>query len=213
MLISYLFPKQQLRGIFPTLLTVFFFLTIIFGFVLFLHFNFGVSLNYLTRDFSGLVDVPVYTAFLSQLGMFFWAGSAAICILSGALLAGNENLKNYKSFFYASAGISLMLGLDDVFLLHESVFPLLLGISEEVVYMGYAGIMLIYGFRYLKLLLATEYVLFALAIVFFGLSIIVDITNFYSDYIEDPFKFIGLVLWMNYYFRVGKQVIKTRIKK
>ena len=145
--------------------------------------------------------------------MFFWAGSAAICILSGALLAGNENLKNYKSFFYASAGISLMLGLDDVFLLHESVFPLLLGISEEVVYMGYAGIMLIYGFRYLKLLLATEYVLFALAIVFFGLSIIVDITNFYSDYIEDPFKFIGLVLWMNYYFRVGKQVIKTRIKK
>lgn len=213
MLKDYLFPKEQIKTIFPTLLFVSLISAIVLGFVLFLHFYFGVHLNYLTRDFSALVDAPVYTAFLSQLGMFFWAGAAAICIISGALLSGNQDMKNYRTFFYASAGISLMLGLDDMFLLHESVFPFLLGIPENVVYLGYMVIMIVYGLRYLKILLSTEYILFSLAILFFGLSIIVDITNFYDGYIEDPFKFIGMVFWTTYYFRAGKQTIKPLIQK
>ncbi|MEO5788993.1 hypothetical protein, partial [Gelidibacter sp.] len=102
---SYVFPKSQLKSIAVTVLYVIIFVSLVLGFLVFLRFNYGVSLSKLTRDFAAVVDAPIYTAFLSQLGIFFWAGAAAICILSGAILSGSQELKSYSSFFYASAGI------------------------------------------------------------------------------------------------------------
>lgn len=217
MFISYVFPKTQLKAIALTVLYVILFVAVVLGFLVFLRFNYGISLNDLTRDFATVVDAPVYTAFLSQLGIFFWAGAAAICIISGSLLSGSQDLKSYRSFFYASAGISLMLGLDDIFLLHEAVLPDLLGIPEKVVFFGYALAMVLYGVRYLKFLLTTDYVLFALGIGFFGLSIFFDLLDYYyNDFsllLEDGLKFTGLIFWTIYYFRVSKQVIKPLIYK
>jgi hypothetical protein len=217
MLSSYVFPKAQFRAIARTVLYVIVFVALVLSFLLFLRFNYDISLNDLTRDFSAIAHAPVYTAFLSQLGIFFWAGTATICILSGALLSGNHDLRNYQSFFYASAGISLMLGLDDIFLFHESVFPDNLGIPEKVVFLSYGIAMVVYGVRYLKLLLATEYVLFALAIGFFGLSILSDFVDYYyNDYsllLEDGLKFTGLIFWTSYYFRASKQIVKPLLRR
>lgn len=217
MFTSYIFPRAQFKAIARTVLYVILFVALVLGFLLFLRFNYGISFNYLTRDFAALVDVPVYTAFLSQLGIFFWAGAATICILSGALLSGNHDLKNYRSFFYASAGIILMLGLDDIFQFHESVFPDNLGIPEKVVFLCYGIAMVVYGVYYLKLLLATEYVLFALAIGCFGLSVLADIVDYYyndfSVLLEDGLKFTGLIFWTSYYFRASKQIVKPLLHR
>ena len=216
-IMSYVFPKAQLKTIASTVSYVLLFVVLVLSYILFLHFNYQISLYELTTDFAAVVKAPVYTALLSQMGIFFWAGSAAICLLSGALLSKNSSWRNYRSFFFASAGISLMLGLDDVFLFHEEVFPNL-GVPQKVVYLTYALAMLVYGFRYLKLLLKTDYVLFAVAIGCFGLSIFIDIfvrdqSEYISNLLEDGIKFAGIVFWTSYYFRVSTQLFKPFIPK
>lgn len=216
MLMTYIFPKPQFKSIASTVGYALFFVAIVLGSILYLHFSHDISLYEMTSDFATVMKAPVYTALLSQIGIFFWAGTLAICLISATLLSGKSEFRNVSSFFYGSAVISLILGLDDVFLFHELVFPSF-GISQKIVYFSYAFAMLVYGLRYVKFILKTEYVLLVLAIGGFGLSICIDVilyehSEYISNLLEDGFKFIGLIFWFSYYFRVSKQCLQSLIQ-
>jgi hypothetical protein len=106
--------------------------------------------------------------------------------------------------------LTLYLGLDDVFLLHEEVFPRF-GVPEEVVLSCYPVFMLFYLFWFYPVILKTEYVLLGTALLFFGISVTVDLFDL-SDIdlfflFEDGVKLIGIVSWLAYFFRVGVDVI------
>ncbi len=99
----------------------------------------------------------------------------------------------------------MVLGLDDIFLLHESVFPHL-GIPEKVVYASYAGFVLLYLLWFYSVILNTEYILLMVALILFFASIVLD--NFtppgFNPYLlEDGAKMAGIVNWFFYFFRVG----------
>ncbi len=202
--------SEQFRSIRKSVIFILFAAASIIGIVLLLHFWRDVPFSKLTRDPSQILKGPFYTGFLSQAGIFFWAAAAAICFFCYRIIQNSINKNNLKMFFLASGLITLMLGLDDVFLLHEEFFPNL-GISENLVYGVYLGILLGYLFKYFRIILKTDFNLLIAAFFFFGLSVILDVIeteSFNPYFFEDSFKFTGIVIWLTYYFHTGISVLK-----
>ncbi|HEV2124364.1 MAG TPA: hypothetical protein VGW38_16540, partial [Chloroflexota bacterium] len=107
--------------------------------------SYDVPISALLRDPAVTTsESGFYVGSLSNLGALLWA-SAAVCLTFAYMVlrtvAGDRKMKN---FLLASAVLTAMLSLDDFFLLHEEVYPLI-GIPEKVVY----GIYLIVGVVYL----------------------------------------------------------------
>jgi hypothetical protein len=155
----------------------------------------------LMRDPVAVFEGPWYTGALSQLGILVWAAAAAYCVLAASLLMGRA-----RWFFIASAALTLLLGLDDAFVLHERVFPDYLGLDEIFVYGIYLGLTITYLLVFIRQILFTEYPLLAMAFGFFGLSIIMDVANLHgpgSFLLEDGAKFMGIVSMAIYYFRTA----------
>ena len=174
--------------------------------VLLLHLWKGIPIGQLTRDPTAIVGVPFYIGFLSQIGIFFWSASAAVCMFSAMVISKRPDSLKIKGFFFASGLLTLVLVLDDAFLLHESVFPYHLGIAEKAVFVTYAGFVLLYLLRFYSVILNTEYILLVAALIFFGVSIALDIFNppGLNPYLfEDAAKIAGIVSWLVYFFRVG----------
>jgi len=112
------------------------------GIVLLFHFLGGIPIGNLTRDPSAVMGAPFYIGILSQAGIFFWSASAAICMFSAKIISKHPDSYKLKRFLFVSGLLTMLLGLDDIFLFHESVYPYYLGIHEKVVYATYAGLVL-----------------------------------------------------------------------
>lgn len=108
------------------------------GIILFIHFWKGHSFGMLTRDITAIFDTSPLTGFVSQIGIFIWSASATVCMFSAMVLSNLPNNKKIKHFLIASGILTLILGLDDTFLLHEDIFPRF-GISENIVLFCYLG--------------------------------------------------------------------------
>lgn len=188
----------------PNLTTILFaFITsaILIGLVLLIHFQIQIPIGRLTRDPVAIVEAPVYTGFFSQLGIFFWAFSAAICLFCALLMPKSE--LRIKSFYFFSGLLVLLLGLDDIFLLHEVVFPFL-GIPEKITLLTYVVLALIYGITFFTVILQTDFILLVIAALFFGISVGLDLSHItgINPYLwEDGAKMIGIVSWFSYLFR------------
>ena len=179
---------------------------VLIGGVLLLHFWKGVPISRLTRDPTAIVRVPFYTGFLSQIGIFFWSASAAVCMFSAKVLSRHPDYLKFKHFLFVSGLLSLALGLDDVFLLHEKFFPRF-GVPETVVVASYLGCVLFCLVRFYSVILKTDYILLGMALFFFGVSNILDLfdPSFLDSYLyEDGAKLVGIVSWLSYFFRVGE---------
>ncbi len=200
---------EQLRTNRATLLLVSMTAGTLIGTAVAIHFLKGVPIGYLMRDPVVTLHGKFYTGLLSQAGIFFWAATAATCLFAAHMMASWTSTPRFKGFFTVFGIISLLLGLDDVFLLHEEVFPHI-GIREEVVFVGYAGISLVSLFAFRSLILTTDYLLLVAAACFFGASLTIDEIDGLIDldrYIrarilfEDGAKLVGLLFWFAYFFR------------
>ncbi len=196
---------NQFKSLYSSLIPIFIVSLIILGLLLGIHFYEEVSIEVLTNDIAVLGELPIYAGILSQIGLFLWSATAAICLYSLTFI----NDKAHKSFIIASVCITIFLGIDDAFMFHEDLLPSL-GIHQKVVFLGYGMLMIFYLFRYYKLILTTDFILFTLALGWFGLSMFID--NFIRDvspYItklaEDGTKFIGITTWLFYFTRTCKR--------
>jgi len=184
---------------------------VLIGIVLVLHFGKEIRIGVLTRDPNAIGRLSVYEGFLSQIGIFFWSAAAAICFFSVTILSRVADCHKLKRFLLISGLLTLLLGLDDVFLLHEVVFPHF-GIPQNLVLGSYFGFMVLYLIMFYSLMLETEYVLMAIALFFFGISVFLDVLHLpvmdeYYILFEDGAKLIGIVSWLAYFFRVGASSI------
>jgi len=181
------------------------------GIILVLHFWKGIPIGKLTRDPTAIMGAPFYIGLFSQIGIFFWSAAAAICMFSAKVISNRPNSFRLKRFLFISGLLTLLLGLDDIFLLHESVFPYL-GIHEKVVYATYAGLVLFYLIRFYPTILNTKYIFLVMALVFFALSVIFDKTSIpgIDPYLlEDGAKMFGIVSWLAYFFSVGTVAVNN----
>ncbi len=170
-----------------------------------------------TRDPSAInSSSKFYYGFISNLGMLFWSFSASICFFSYSLIKEKDDFTSttikIKSFFLWSGTISLILLLDDLFLLHEIIFPWAFGLNEKIVFSLYGLMILTFLLKHQKLILAsTKYFYLILSLTFFGLSIIFDLTPSFSEkwhfLFEDGPKFIGIVSWFGFYTITAKSFL------
>lgn len=182
------------------------------GVVLLLHLWKGIPIGHLTRDPVHITKAPTYLGLLSYAGILLWSAAGAVCFFSATLLlAPPREDPSTRSFLYASGFFTLLLTLDDLFLLHETVA------TEPLVYGAYVLLGVVYLLTFRNDILATDYLLLTLALGLFALSIAFDVWGVpvggpYLDpyLVEDGVKFAGIVTWLLYFARVSGRALDRR---
>ncbi|WP_435625408.1 hypothetical protein [Flagellimonas sp.] len=184
------------------------------GLVLLLEKWKGIPIGNLTRDIVAIANVPIYTGFFSQIGIFLWVATATLCMFSARIGSKTKKNPDHKKYLFVSGLLTILLCLDDIFLLHEVVFPFL-GIPEKVVFIGYASIVIAWIITFYSVILATDYILLVLAFFFFGLSVTLDvfpIFNWSPFLFEDGFKMAGIVSWSVYFYNIAVIAVSGKNK-
>ncbi len=170
--------------------------------VAFVSARLGVSPGYFTRDPSALTGANPFWGAVSNVGILLWCACATLCFYVSWLARRSGATGEWTSFFLSAGILTTILLLDDLFLLHEVVFPGWLGIRERYVILTY-GLAATYGVvRYRHIILATNYWILALAAGFFAVSLSVDYLTGHGEadlfLFEDGLKLLGIATWGAY---------------
>lgn len=174
------------------------------------HYNLDFGL--LTRDPAQLFNFNPLIGIISDLGILLWCSTASICFFVFAHLKSRQD-RIFSGLFIASAILTFYLLLDDLFLIHEILGPQYLHIKQNYFYGIYFFIFLGYLVIFFRLILKTEFIMMAMAYLYFGISIVLDyIASKFgieiNTLIEDAFKFFGILLWFLYFSRLGLKVLR-----
>jgi hypothetical protein len=172
--------------------------------VLVIHRVKEVPIAYLTQDPTVIGELAVYAGLLSSVGILFWWAGAAVCLFSAAVLARSGSAPALRSFLLAAGLLTALLALDDLFRLHESVLPRLLGVPELAVYAAYGALGAGFVLRFRAVAFAAEGRLLAFAVLCLGASVALDVLSppAIDPYLlEDSSKFVGIVGWFVYFLR------------
>lgn len=210
--------SRQVKKLLPELIKIHVGILIFFVLVIAIRIYTKIPIPFLTRDPVSLLHGPYYYGYLSKIGILIWCAAAAICFFGFFMLRKLKHEKEYAYFLLASGVITLMLLVDDFFLLHENMLNSIIRNSEALFYGLYAVIMLLYLFRFRNSIIQTDFVYMMLALLFFGISVIFDvlqefdITLKHGHYIlEDGTKLIGMFHWLIYFWREIHAGIKKNI--
>ncbi len=188
-------------GVIAALLAVF-----LIAVTLAVHFALGVPVGRLTRDAVSTLSAPAYIGFVSQAGIFMWAAAATVCLFVVCVLVHYPGSGRLRAFFLYSGALSLLLGIDDAFLLHERILPHF-GVPQTIVLLGYVALVAIWLIRFRSLILGRAAILLSISLVFFTMSVLMDVvanegTHIPSIY-EDGAKVIGIVFWLAYFIVIS----------
>ena len=172
------------------------------------HQKMSVVLN----DPASITGTPFYYGFISNLGVLLWTAAAAICLFSSFLLPASN--RKERTFLCVSGIFTVFLLLDDLLMLHEAVFPNYLHISGAVYAFFYFLLLGTYLVFFTKTILKTDFILLAMALFLFVISIGFDLTHdrglmkFTGEmFLEDGSKFIGITVWLAYFARTSCQCV------
>ncbi len=176
-----------------------------------------VQLSILFRDVFVAASVEPYYGLFSNIGIFLWSATAAILLFSGTILFSVNQSHKYSKFLLSFGSLTLLLVIDDFFMLHEKVFPYLFKISEKVTFIVYGIIIIYLLFKFRKIFIKKHFSIFLIALGFLFLSIAIDQIlptdsfTFKKDdayFFEDSLKFIGIISWCFYFIKIsGEQII------
>ena len=110
----------------------------------------------------------------------------------------------------------MLMTFDDLFQLHELVFPKYLSISENMVYLTYLNIYMIYFIRFRRQLLNSDFIVLGISFFLLGLSTIIDILPLPIEkdtFLEDAIKLLGAITWLIYFVRTADEVVEKNAVK
>lgn len=150
----------------------------------------------LTRDPTVTAEEPWYLGFASSLGVVGWAIAAGFFGL-GAILVQRRGGRGVDALGLAVA-YSLLLLVDDLYLLHDDILLRVVG-SEEPVYAVYALLGILWATRARRYLNRPTAILLVATIAAMSSSLAIDLAwDSQSDLrlvAEDGLKFTGIWLW------------------
>ncbi len=182
--------------------------------VLILALKSGIEPSDITRDYSGVYHHEPWVGVISYLGIFLWCAALAVCGFTWRILRKIKTKEKYSIFFFWSGLITLILTLDDQFMLHEIVLPEYVGISEKLFYLFYLALIALYSFKFLTILLNQNVALIFMAYLLFAVSMTFDLFFEgvpFDTYIEDSMKFTGITLWAIYFIKSAYGELQTVI--
>jgi hypothetical protein len=162
----------------------------------------GIDPNPILKDPAAHTAYPFYLGFFSNMGVLAWWTAAVSCLLAAAAL-WKQRRPSWQALAFGGT-LSALLGLDDLLLFHEEIFPNYFGIPEPIVFFVYGCVVLFYLFRFRGFHLAMDWQLLAAALTFFFVSAFLDLTNvvespWWGLVLEDGFKFPGACGWATYH--------------
>ena len=175
-----------------------------------------VRIDLLTGDPAAIEDFPLYFGVLSHVGVLMWAMGASICLFSAMLLDLWQTNADSSRFLRVFGWLSLLMCLDDLFLLHERVFPVMFRDSQEAVLFSYAVMIIVLIWTFRKIIVRYQPLFFVISLCLFSFSVFIDlipseITNsllsmvFQSKFngirflLEDGPKLLGIFSWLSYF--------------
>ncbi len=166
----------------------------------------------LTNDAADVYQFGSYIGLLSNTDVILWIATAAICLFSGIIMKQNHAGKASTRFILASGAFSLTLGFDDLFLVHDRILPKLFHTSEIVFYILYLIIIIVYFISFFPQILEREYILLAIAFLFFGISrnSLFPI-SFVGGAMGDIIKYFGITFWFTFFYRTSLQEMQKII--
>ena len=142
-----------------------------------------------TREPQRTLNGSYYVGSFSNLGGLIWFGAAAIMSFAARVKP------LHRGALILAALVTWAMGLDDVFLLHDQVYPKLY-LHETIVSALYFGAIGVIVLRYHRQLSRSTLVGIVIAVIFWGLSVVLDrFLRGFGQLPEDGSKFIGIVVW------------------
>ena len=169
------------------------------------------SFEVLFRDIASARGMPVYQGLFSQVGLIVWSIAIGILLLVN-FLPGEPGSSRTGKFFKYSLAMTLVLALDDAFLLHESVFEEVFGLNEKVTFGIYGLLIVNYLYVFRTTILNSQALLLLLALTFFRRihrhrygspsGLIVGSDQLFL--LEDGSKLAGILFWTIYQFTTAR---------
>jgi hypothetical protein len=153
----------------------------------------GVSFAIFSRDPAAALHGLRYAGYFSNLGVLIWASGASAALIAAVALRSIRH-REPADLLLAAGGLTGLMVLDDLFLLHEEVYDTV--VPQAVVIIGYAVLTAAFAWRYRRRLRA-DLLLIVAAYGFWGISGIIDVL-FETEanvVFEDGAKFVGICLW------------------
>ncbi|MBT3190399.1 MAG: hypothetical protein HN736_11285 [Anaerolineae bacterium] len=173
----------------------------------------NIPISHFTRDPLAITGGHPFLGFISNIGVILWSFSVAICFFSYVLLKTSKKPHDVLRYIMFGGFISLVLLLDDLFMLHENIYPKYFGVSEKITFILYGVLVLFYLVKFRKIIIETDFIFLLLALFFSMLSILVDLLPdsllLWHHLYEDGSKFFGVVSWFGYQFLACFQEVQS----
>jgi hypothetical protein len=151
----------------------------------------ALTLGALVQEPTAVAGLPPWTGLLSTLG-----GIAMCCAGAVAFAAGGR--RGRGAVGRELGALTVVLGLDDLLQLHESVVPGLTGLPEEAVLAGYPAAVLLIGLRHREVLRHLVTPVVVVAVLLLGASVALDVLGpalREQAWTEDTLKLLGFTGW------------------
>ncbi|MCC6144137.1 MAG: hypothetical protein IT368_10050 [Candidatus Hydrogenedentes bacterium] len=153
--------------------------------------------------------VQPYHGLVSNLGVLLWTTAMSVALFTAALVRRRQPAE--AAFFTAGGVLSLLLMIDDFFLVHERVLPIYFGLDEKVLFVLYGLLLLAWIALWHRRIFASDWLLLGYGLGFFALSLGVDIVPVnlpQIHFFEDGFKFTGICGWTAWHLRTASQALQ-----
>ena len=163
----------------------------------------GFETMEIIRDTAQITEHSSFLGFLSNIGIWLWVSSMAICFFVMVSRKAELN-KDHKQLLMLSGLLSLILAVDDFFMIHDRY------VNQYICYLVYiifAGLILI---KHYTIILKIEPLAFLMMGFFLMASIGTDIIQRFLPFeysntqiFEEGFKFLGAAIWLYFNYKVG----------
>ena len=168
---------------------------------------YNIKLSLVVRDLAQTCGYPIGVGMISNIGILFWGAAASICFFTTFLESIN---RESSKLLLLGAIFSSLLCIDDLFLLHDRY------IGPDFLNLTYLAISIFLLVRFRRILKKIGLFNFIISILFLGLSVFFDgvIQQIFNQsyeltqLIEEGFKFIGIVCWLNFWCKASSNALK-----
>ncbi|WP_217923289.1 hypothetical protein [Miltoncostaea oceani] len=166
----------------------------------------GISFRTVAADPVVAADGPAHAGVFSNMGVLVWWTGATAAALLGPLL-WREGDTGAGRAVLALGAVTVVLAVDDLFLLHEQFGPNVLGIAQDTILAGYALGVVVVLVALRRFVTTSAWPILALSLAAFTVSVVSDVlaeeeTTLHSV-IEDGAKFVGIAAWTVFIVHAG----------
>ncbi|CAH1002231.1 hypothetical protein LEM8419_03149 [Neolewinella maritima] len=172
---------------------------------------FEIPFEELFRDALVVAEAPEYYGAMSQIGLFLWwvtMGALGVLVVVQA-----PRRSPLRKLVPPALAATLILAIDDAFMLHEAYPTLGFGIPSTIAV--YGGAIGVYLLKHWVLILRSPFPLLLLSLAFLGSSMAFDeipkrellLPKEAVFFIEDGLKLAGIVFWSAYHLLLSRDVL------